>query len=94
MALPDKQTGIRQKFTFRSIESRTTSERLPEADKRPGRIEVSLRERNNPDHVLIVVTYCRSHWMQRYDFALDVPARQLAHSSRGFVIAAVTRRAC
>ncbi len=91
MALPDKQTGIRQKvyLPVHRVSHYIGSVYLKPISG-PGRIEVSLRERNNPDHVfdrrdLLVGA---TGW-QRYEFALDVPARQLATlEPADFVIAA------
>ena len=91
MALPDKQTGIRQKVYLPVYRvSHYVGSVYLKPISGPGRIEVSLRERNNPDHVfdrrdLLVGA---TGW-QRYDFALDVPARQLATlEPADFVIAA------
>jgi len=91
MALPDKQTGIRQKVYLPVYRvSHYIGSVYLKPISGPGRIEVSLRERNNPDHVfdrrdLLVGA---TGW-QRYDFALDVPARQLATlEPADFVIAA------
>jgi len=91
MALPDKQTGIRQKVYLPVYRvSHYIGSVYLKPISGPGRIEVSLRERNNPDHVfdrreLLVGA---TGW-QRYEFALDVPARQLATlEPADFVIAA------
>ncbi len=91
MALPDKQTGIRQKVYLPVYRvSHYIGSVYLKPISGPGRIEVSLRERNNPDHVfdrrelLVGATGWR-----RYEFALDVPARQLATlEPADFVIAA------
>jgi len=91
MALPDKQTGIRQKVYLPVYRvSHYVGSVYLKPISGPGRIEVSLRERNNPDHVfdrreLLVGA---TGW-QRYEFALDVPPRQLATlEPADFVIAA------
>jgi alpha-N-arabinofuranosidase len=91
MALPDKQTGIRQKVYLPVYRvSHYIGSVYLKPISGPGRIEVSLRERNNPDHVfdrreLLVGA---TGW-QRYEFALDVPPRQLATlEPADFVIAA------
>ena len=91
MALPDQQTGIRQKVYLPVYRvSHYIGSVYLKPISGPGRIEVSLRERNNPDHVfdrrdLLVGA---TGW-QRYEFALDVPARQLATlEPADFVIAA------
>ena len=91
MALPDKQTGIRQKVYLPVYRvSHYIGSVYLKPISGPGRIEVSLRERNNPDHVfdrreLLVGA---TGW-QRYEFALDVPPRQLAAlEPADFVIAA------
>ena len=91
MALPDKQTGIRQKVYLPVYRvSHYIGSVYLKPISGPGRIEVSLRERNNPDHVfdrrdLLVGA---TGW-QRYEFALDVPSRQLAAlEPADFVIAA------
>ena len=91
MALPDKQTGIRQKVYLPVYRvSHYVGSVYLKPISGPGRIEVSLRERNNPDHVfdrreLLV----GANGWQRYEFALDVPPRQLATlEPADFVIAA------
>jgi alpha-N-arabinofuranosidase len=91
MALPDKQTGIRQKVYLPVYRvSHYIGSVYLKPISGPGRIEVSLRERNNPEHVfdrreLLVGA---TGW-QRYEFALDVPPRQLATlEPADFVIAA------
>src|SRR5216683_817103 len=80
MALPDKQTGIRQKvyLPVHRVSHYVGSVYLKPVSG-PGRIEVSLRERNNPTHALDSreLQVGATGW-QRYEFALDVPPRQLA----------------
>jgi alpha-N-arabinofuranosidase len=91
MALPDKQTGIRQKVYLPVYRvSHYVGSVYLKPISGPGRIEVSLRERNNPDHVLDrrELQVGATGW-QRYEFALDVPPRQLAAlEPADFVIAA------
>ncbi len=91
MALPDKQTGIRQKVYLPVYRvSHYIGSVYLKPISGPGRIEVSLRERNNPDHVLDrrELQVGATGW-QRYEFALDVPPRQLAAlEPADFVIAA------
>ncbi len=91
MALPDKQTGIRQKVYLPVYRvSHYVGSVYLKPISGPGRIEVSLRERNNPDHVFDrrELQVGATGW-QRYEFALDVPSRQLAAlEPADFVIAA------
>jgi alpha-L-arabinofuranosidase len=91
MALPDKQTGIRQKVYLPVYRvSHYIGSVYLKPISGPGRIEVSLRERNNPDHVFDrrELQVGATGW-QRYEFALDVPPRQLATlEPADFVIAA------
>jgi alpha-N-arabinofuranosidase len=91
MALPDKQTGIRQKvyLPVHRVSHYIGSVYLKPVSG-PGQIEVSLRERNNADHVFDrrEIQVKTSGW-QRYDFALDVPPHQIEPlESADFVIAA------
>jgi alpha-L-arabinofuranosidase len=91
MALPDKQTGIRQKVYLPVYRvSHYIGSVYLKPVSGPGRIDVSLRERNNPDHVFDrrELQIGAAGW-QRYEFALDVPPRQLAAlEPADFVIAA------
>jgi alpha-L-arabinofuranosidase len=91
MALPDKQTGIRQKvyLPVHRVSHYIGSVYLKPVSG-PRQIEVSLRERNNADHVFDrrEIQVKASGW-QRYDFALDVPPHQIEPlESADFVIAA------
>ena len=93
MALPDKskQTGIRQKvyLPLHRVSHYIGSLYLKLVSG-PAQVEVSLRERNNPDHVFDSreIEVAATGW-QRYDFALDVPPHQLEPLEPGdFVIAA------
>jgi alpha-L-arabinofuranosidase len=91
MALPDRQTGVRQKVYL-------PVGRLPDYEgsvylkhvSGPTGVEVSLRERNNPDHVFDRrEIQLRATGWQRYEFALDVPPNQLKPlEPADFVIAA------
>jgi alpha-N-arabinofuranosidase len=91
LALPDKQTGIRQKvyLPVHRVSHYVGSVYLkPMSD--PGQIEVSLRERNNADHVFDrrEIKVEAAGW-QRYEFALDVRPHQLEPlEPADFVIAA------
>jgi alpha-L-arabinofuranosidase len=91
MALPDKQTGIRQKVYLPVYRvSHYLGSVYLKPISGPERIEVSLRERNNPDHIFDrrELQVGATGW-QRFEFALDVPARQLAAlEPADFVIAA------
>ena len=91
MALPNKQTGIRQKVYLPVYRvSHYIGSVYLKPVSGPGRIDVSLRERNNPDHVFDrrELQIGAAGW-QRYEFALDVPPRQLAAlEPADFVIAA------
>lgn len=79
MALPDKQTGVRQKvyLPVHRVSHYVGSVYLKHMSG-PATIEVSLRERNNPDHTIVSrrITLSTSEW-RRYEFALDVPQHQL-----------------
>jgi alpha-L-arabinofuranosidase len=91
MALPIKQTGIRQKvyLPVHRVSHYLGSVYL-KAVSGPGKIEVSLRERNNQDHVFDrrEIQVGAAGW-QRYEFALDVPPHQIAPlEPADFVIAA------
>jgi alpha-L-arabinofuranosidase len=91
MALPDQQTGIRQKvyLPVHRVSHYVGSVYLKPVSG-PGQIEVSLRERNNADHVLDhrEIQVGAIGW-QRYDFALDVPPHQIEPlEPADFVIAA------
>jgi len=93
MALPDKdkQTGIRQKvyLPLHRVSHYIGSLYLKLVSG-PAQVEVSLRERNNPDHVFVSreILLSAAAW-QRYDFALDVPPHQLGPlEPADFVIAA------
>jgi alpha-N-arabinofuranosidase len=91
MALPDKQTGIRQKvyLPIHRVSHYVGSIYLKRVSG-PGQVEVSLRERNNTDHVFDrrEIQVRATDW-QRYDFALDVPAHQIEPlEPADFVIAA------
>jgi len=91
MALPEKQTGIRQKvyLPVHRIFHYVGSVYLKPVSG-PARVEVSLRERNNPDHVFSSreIELAATGW-QRYEFALDVPPHQLQSlDPADFVIAA------
>ena len=91
MALPDKQTGIRQQvyLPVHRISHYVGSVYLKQVSG-PAKVEVSLRERNNPDHVFSSgeIGLGATGW-QRYQFALDVPPHQLQPlEPADFVIAA------
>jgi alpha-N-arabinofuranosidase len=93
MALPDKgkQTGIRQKvyLPLHRVSHYIGSLYLKLVSG-PAQVEVSLRERNNPDHVFASreILLSAAAW-QRYDFALDVPPHQLKPlEPADFVVAA------
>ena len=91
MALPDKQTGIRQKvyLPIHRVSHYVGSIYLKPVSG-PDEVEVSLRERNNADHVFDrrEIQVRATDW-QRYDFALDVPAHQIEPlEPADFVIAA------
>ena len=70
MALPDQATGIRQKVY---LPVRRTSHYVGSVYLKhvsgPGKVEVSLRERNNPDHVFAsrAIQLQGTEW-QRYEF--------------------------
>ena len=79
MALPDQQTGIRQKvyLPVHRISHYVGSVYLKHVSG-PAVVEVSLRERNHPDHTLNrhEIKLSTPGW-QRYEFMLDVPPHQL-----------------
>jgi alpha-L-arabinofuranosidase len=91
MALPDKQTGIRQKVYLPIHRvSRYVGSVYLKPVSGPAKVEVSLRERNNPDHVFNSreIRLKGTGW-QRYEFALDVLPQQLVRlEPADFVIAA------
>ncbi|MBZ5649726.1 MAG: hypothetical protein LAO18_04475 [Acidobacteriia bacterium] len=91
MALPDQQTGIRQKvyLPVRRVSHYVGSVYLRHVGG-PAIVEVSLRERNHPDHIFNSreIKLSTSGW-QRYEFTLDVPPHQLQSlEPADFVIAA------
>ncbi len=95
MALPEgakeKQTGIRQKvyLPVHRVSHYVGSLYLKPVSG-PAEVEVSLRERNNPDHVLSrrEIQVAASGW-QRYEFALDISPQQIEPlEPADFVIAA------
>jgi alpha-L-arabinofuranosidase len=93
MALPDKnrQTGIRQKvhLPVHRILHYVGSVYLKPVSG-PAIVEVSLRERNNPDHIFSSreIQIVATGW-QRYEFALDLSPHQIeALEPADFVIAA------
>ncbi len=91
MALPDKETGVRQKIylPLHRVSHYAGSVYLKPVSG-PAKVEVSLRERNNPDRVFDsrVIQLGGTGW-QRYEFALDVPEHQIAPlEPADFVIAA------
>jgi len=91
MALPDQQTGIRQKvyLPVRRVSHYVGSVYLKHVGG-PAIVEVSLRERNHPDHIFNSreIKLSTSGW-QRYEFTLDVPPHQLQSlEPADFVIAA------
>lgn len=91
MALPDKQTGIRQKVYLpgHRVSHYVGSVYLKPVSG-PGEIEVSLRERNNADRVFDrrEIHIDGAGW-QRYQFALDVLPHQIEPlEPADFVIAA------
>jgi len=91
MALPDRQTGIRQKvyLPVHRVSHYVGSVYL-KAVSGPGTIEVSLRERNNADHIFDrrEVQVGGADW-KRYEFALDIPSHQIEPlEPADFVIAA------
>jgi alpha-N-arabinofuranosidase len=91
MALPDKQTGIRQEvyLPVHRVSHYVGSVYL-KAVSGPGIIEVSLRERNNADHIFDrrEIQIGDTGW-QRYEFALDIPSHQIEPlEPADFVIAA------
>lgn len=91
MALPDQTTGIRQKvyLPIHRTAHYVGSLYLKHVSG-PATVEVSLRERNHPDHVFHSreIKLSGAEW-QRYEFALDVPPHQLESlAPADFVIAA------
>ena len=91
MALPNKQTGIRQKvyLPVHRVSHYVGSVYLKPVSG-PGNIEVSLRERNNPDHVFDrhEIQVGATGW-RRYEFAFDVLPHQIEPlEPADFVIAA------
>ena len=91
MALPDKQTGIRQKvyLPVHRVSHYVGSVYLKPVSG-PGQIEVSLRERNNADRVFDrrEIQIGGTGW-QRYEFALDLLPHQIEPlEPADFVIAA------
>jgi alpha-N-arabinofuranosidase len=91
MALPDKQTGIRQKvyLPVHRVSHYVGSVYLKPVSG-PGQIEVSLRERNNADRVFDrrEIQVGGTGW-RRYEFALDVLPHQIEPlEPADFVIAA------
>jgi alpha-N-arabinofuranosidase len=91
MALPDKQTGIRQKvyLPVHRVSHYVGSVYLKPVSG-PGNLEVSLRERNNPDHVFArhEIQVGATGW-RRYEFAFDVLPHQIEPlEPADFVIAA------
>ncbi len=91
MALPDKQTGIRQKvyLPVHRISHYVGSVYLKLVSG-PAKVEVSLRERNHPDHIFDSreIQLGAAGW-RRYEFALDVPPHQLVPlEPSDFVVAA------
>ena len=97
MALPDalpdkgKQTGIRQRvyLPIHRVSHYVGSVYLKPVSG-PAKVEVSLRERNNPDHIFSSreIQLGATGW-QRYEFALDVSPHQIEPlEPADFVIAA------
>jgi alpha-L-arabinofuranosidase len=91
MALPDSQTGIRQRvyLPVHRVRHYIGSVYLKPVTG-PAKVEVSLRERNNPDQVFDrrEIQLAATGW-QRYEFALDVPPHQIKPlEPADFVIAA------
>ena len=91
MALPEKQTGIRQKvyLPVHRISHYVGSVYLKPVSG-PAKVEVSLRERNNPDHVFDrhEIQLESTGW-QRYGFALNLSPHQIQPlEPADFVIAA------
>ena len=91
MALPDKETGIRQRvyLPVHRVSHYVGSVYLKHVSG-PATVEVSLRERNHPDHVFNrhAIQLHAAGW-QRYEFALDLPPGQLEPlEPADFVIAA------
>jgi alpha-L-arabinofuranosidase len=91
MALPDQQTGLRQKIY---LPIRRTAKYVGSVYLRhlsgPAKVEVSLRQRGNPERVFAAreIPLQGTEW-QRYDYSLDVPAHSLApFEPADFVIAA------
>jgi alpha-L-arabinofuranosidase len=91
MALPGKPTGIRQKvyLPVHRLSHYVGSVYLKLLSG-PAKVEVSLRERNHPEHVFDSreIELGSSGW-RRYEFALDIPPHQLHPlEPADFVIAA------
>jgi len=79
MALPEGETGIRQRvyLPVHRVRHYVGSVYLKSVNG-PTRVEVSLRERNNSDHIFDRHEIpLRSTGWQRYEFALDIPPHQL-----------------
>ena len=92
MALPDQPTGIRQKVY---LPIRRTSHYVGSVYLKhlsgPAKVEVSLRQRNNPDHVFAsrAISISTDPGWHQYEFAMDVPAHELEPlDPADFVIAA------
>src|ERR1700730_6121413 len=92
MALPDQPTGIRQKVY---LPIRRTSHYVGSVYLKhlsgPAKVEVSLRQRNNPDHVFAsrAIPISTDPGWKQYEFAMDVPAHELEPlDPADFVIAA------
>ena len=79
MALPDAQTGVRQKIylpVWRT--SHYVGSVYLKQVSGPAKVEVSLRQRGNAEHVFVSGEIeLRGDGWQRYEFALDVPAHAL-----------------
>jgi alpha-L-arabinofuranosidase len=80
MALPAKETGIRQKVylpVHRVLRYNASVYAKPVSG--PGSLEISIRERNKPDLVLAsqTVTLTGEGW-QKYQVTLDIPEGKLA----------------
>lgn len=80
MALPGKQTGVRQRVylpTHRTLNY--TGSLYAKHVSGPDELDVSLRERNHPEKVYArqQIRLTGRDW-KRYEFKLEMPARQLA----------------
>jgi alpha-N-arabinofuranosidase len=91
MALPDAQTGVRQKVY---LPIRRTSQYVGSIYLKhlsgPAKVEVSLRRGNDPDHMFVAreIQLTGAQW-QRYEFSLNMPESELAPlEPADFVIAA------